>query len=180
MKTNQRILMVLGFTGAMLYRLIPFRPPNVEPLMSVMMPFSKKAGKFELFSFAFLSIFIYDFFTAGIGTYTITAGVCYGILGIWSSSYFSNRKFSSKNYFFCSSMGIIFFDVVTGVILGPFLGGSSYYVAFIGQIPFTALHLMGGALFAITVSPFLTKVLAKSEVNVPEYNKDLQEFKVRV
>lgn len=164
MRTNQRILIVLGFISAMLYRFIPFRPPNVEPLMSVMMPFSKKAGKLELFGFAFLSILIYDYFTAGIGTYTLTAGICYGILGIWSSSYFKNRKFSLKNYVMCSSIGIIFFDVVTGVILGPLIGGSSFYIALMGQIPFTVLHLMGGTLFAITVSPFVSKLLAKSEV----------------
>ena len=180
MKTNQRILMVLGFISAMLYRFIPFRPPNVEPLMSVMMPFSKKASKIELFTFAFLSIFVYDFFTAGIGTYTITAGICYGILGIWSSSYFNKRKFSLKNYVMCSSIGIIFFDVVTGVILGPLIGGTSFYIAFIGQIPFTALHLMGGALFALTVSPIIEKVLAKSEINVLQFVKNLQEVKVRV
>ena len=164
MKTNQRILMVLGFISAMLYRFIPFRPPNVEPLMSVMMPFSKKASKTELFGFAFLSILIYDFFTAGIGLYTVTAGICYGILAIWAGSYFKSRKFSLKNYVMCSSIGIIFFDVVTGVILGPFITGSSFYIAFIGQIPFTALHLMGGTLFALTVSPLISKILAKSEV----------------
>ena len=180
MKTNQRILMILGFISAMLYRFIPFRPPNVEPLMSVMMPFSKKVSKVELFTFAFLSIFIYDYFTAGIGTYTITAGVCYGILGIWSSSYFSDRKFSLKNYVVCSSIGIIFFDIVTGVILGPLIGGTSFYIAFLGQIPFTALHLMGGALFALTVSPIIEKVLAKSEVNVFQLGKKLQEVRVRV
>ena len=64
----------------------------------------------------------------------------------------------------CSSIGIIFFDVVTGVILGPLIGGSSFYIALMGQIPFTVLHLMGGTLFAITVSPFVSKLLAKSEV----------------
>ncbi len=180
MKTNQRILMVLGFIGAMLYRFIPFRPPNVEPLMSVMMPFSKKAGKLELFGFAFLSILIYDFFTAGIGMYTLTAGICYGILGIWSGIYFTNKKFSLTNYVLCSSIGIIFYDVATGVVLGPLIGGGSFYIALMGQIPFTALHLMGGAIFALTVSPFLTKILAKSEVNVLEFDGNLQEAKVRV
>ncbi|MEI6479178.1 MAG: hypothetical protein WCO18_02690 [bacterium] len=177
MKTNQRILMVLGFISAMLYRFIPFRPPNVEPLMSVMMPFSKKVSKIELFVFAFLSIFIYDLFTAGIGTYTITAGICYGLLGIWSSSYFANRKFGLKNLVICSTFGIIFFDAVTGVIIGPMLSGGSYYLAFIGQIPFTALHLMGGTLFAITLSPLIVKILAKSEVSVLQLDKSLQEAK---
>lgn len=180
MKTNQRILMVIGFVSAMLYRFIPFRPPNIEPLMSVMMPFSKKASKIELFTFAFSSILVYDFFTAGIGMYTYSAGICYGILGIWSSSYFENRKFTLKNYVFCSSIGIILYDAATGIILGPLMVGSSYYLAFVGQIPFTVLHLMGGTLFALTVSPFLGKILAKSEQNVLEYRKNLQGVKVGV
>lgn len=172
--------MVLGFISAMLYRFIPFRPPNVEPVMSILMPFSKKAGKIELFFFGFLSIFIYDYFTAGLGTYTLTAGICYGIIGIWSSVYFSKRKFSLKNYAICSAIGILFFDVITGVVLGPLLGGGSFYIALMGQIPFTVLHLMGSTLFAVTLSPVIEKLLAKSEVSVVEFGGNLQEVKVRI
>lgn len=51
----------------------------------------------------------------------------------------------------------IFFDLLTGVLLGPVLFGGSMREAFIGQIPFTVKHLLGNIFLAATVSPAIDR-----------------------
>jgi hypothetical protein len=172
---KQRILLMVGFVGATLFRLIPFRPPNMEPLLSIMMPFSKKVGAFELAIFGFLSIVLHDSLTVGIGSHTWSAGGIYAVLGLVSCTYFKNRAFSSTSFTTFSVASILFFDIMTGVVLGPIISGGSFVVAFVGQIPFTALHLMGGVFFALTLSPLIEKALAKSSISVLEHRKCLQK-----
>ena len=44
---------ILGFIACLLIRLIPFRPPNVEPILAMQMPFSRAYGALASFLFAF-------------------------------------------------------------------------------------------------------------------------------
>lgn len=147
------------FLGVLFFRLIPVRPPNVEPLLSVLMPFSKKASLIGSSLFLIVSIFVYDFFTAGIGSYTYSVAVVYMVIAIFAHKVFANRKGSVKEYAVFSVFSILFFDIVTGLVIGPIALGQSFYVALMGQIPFTMLHLMGGVLFSIILSPLIAKFL---------------------
>lgn len=147
------------FLGVLFFRLIPVRPPNVEPLLAVLMPFSKKVSIIGSNLFIILSIFVYDFFTAGIGSYTYSVTLTYIIVAIFAYKFFENRKGNTKNYAMFSVFSILFFDVVTGLVIGPIALGQSFYVALVGQIPFTLLHLMGGVVFSIVLSPFVAKFL---------------------
>ena len=59
----------------LLVRLIPFRTPNIEPILAATMPFSRVYGAFTAFSFAVLSILLYDLATSTLGMQTFfTAG----------------------------------------------------------------------------------------------------------
>jgi len=162
---------ILAFILVMFYRLLPVRPPNVEPILASVMPISKKFGMISGVVFSVLSIVLYDILTAGIGGYTWTAALTYALLSVGASVYFLNRKSTVKNFVVFSSLSIVFYDIMTGIVLGPLVTGGNVYMAFIGQIPFTALHLMGGAVFAIVLSPALSKWFEVETVKVESMAK---------
>jgi uncharacterized membrane protein len=162
---------ILAFTFVLFYRLLPVRPPNVEPILGTIMPLSKKYGILSGVIFSVVSIVLYDALTAGIGSYTWTTALAYSLVSLGAGLYLANRQSSIKNFVTVSVVGIIFYDVVTGVVLGPLVTGASAYTALIGQIPFTALHLMGGAVFAIVLSPILSRWFETESVKVPELSK---------
>ncbi len=153
----------LGFTVVLFIRLLPFRPPNVEPLLATQMPFAKKYGGLAGFFFAFFSIIVYDLLTAGIGVWTLIAGMAYGLLGMWASIYFKNKKGTSWDYAKFAFIGTIVFDITTGLSLGPIFFNQPFIQAVTGQIPFTLLHLVGNIGFALTLSPLVQYMLSKQE-----------------
>lgn len=153
------------FLSAFALRLIPFRAPNIEPLMASIMPISKKFTKFTTFFFGFASIFVYDLVTSGVGVWTVFTAIAYGMLGVGASYYFKNRS-GWKSYASYAIVGTIVYDLVTGLTIGPIFFNQSLLVSFIGQIPFTLMHLLGNVSFAILVSPVLEKWIIKSEETV--------------
>lgn len=156
------------FIVALVVRLLPFRAPNVEPIMAMQMPLAKVYGSLQAFIFGFMSIVIYDQFTAGLGVWTWIAAFAYGLVGIGSSLYFKNRSSSWKNYALYAVVGTIAFDAVTGLTLGPLFFGQSFTVALIGQIPFTVLHLLSNVSFAIVLSPIIARwVVSSKAVTIP-------------
>ena len=64
---------------------------------------------------------------------------------------------STKNFLIYGIAGVIAYDAVTGLSLGPLFFNQPFMEALIGQIPFTLLHLGGTIFFAITLSPVLYK-----------------------
>lgn len=150
--------------GVFLVRLIPFRAPNVEPLMATVMPFSKRFGVVSSFVFAFLSITLYDFVTSGIGIWTVITAGAYGLVAIASYIFFKTRATSVKNFVVFTVPATILYDAVTGLSIGPLYFHQTFMQALIGQIPFTLLHLSGNIMFAIFLSPVLAYWLAKDEV----------------
>ena len=154
---------IVGFIACLLIRLIPFRPPNIEPILATQMPFAKAYGKYAGFAFAFLSIVIFDIFTSGIGMWTFITAFAYGLLGFWASVYFKNRKNNSWNYAKFAIMGTLAFDIVTGLSVGPLFFQQPFMEALIGQIPFTALHLLGNVSFAIVLSPLIYRFVIENK-----------------
>ncbi len=150
------------FLSAFLLRLMPFRAPNVEPIMASLMPISKKYSKVMVFTFAFLSIFLFDSITSGIGIWTLVTAISYGLLGLGSVYYFKNRS-GWRSYATYAVIGTIAYDLVTGLTVGPIFFGQSFIVSLVGQIPFTALHLLGNVSFAIVLSPVIESWLVKEE-----------------
>ncbi len=163
----------VGLILCLLVRLIPFRAPNVEPIMATTMPFSRAYGAFAGASFAVLSILLYDIATRTLGVQTFFTILAYGIVGVWSASYFSAKGGSAsggKNdnnnvwgYVRFAIIGTLFFDAVTGLTVGPLFFHQSFFQSLIGQIPFTALHLIGNVVLAFILSPAIYKILIKKK-----------------
>lgn len=146
---------VLGFVVCVLIRLLPFRPPNIEPIMATAMPFSRAYGKTAGFCFAFFSMVLFDLIVGKVGIWTLITAVAYGLIGLWAAPYFKSKKNTAWNYAKFAVISTILFDVATGFTVGPIFFGQSFSVAVLGQIPFTALHLLGNVSFALILSPAL-------------------------
>lgn len=153
---------IIIFLTVFAVRLMPFRAPNIEPLMASIMPLSKKSTKFVSFFFGFISIFIYDLVTSGVGIWTIFTALAYGLLGIGANYYLKNKT-GWRSYASYAIIGTIIYDLITGLTIGPIFFGQSFIVSFTGQIPFTILHLLGNVSFAIVLSPVIERWLAKEE-----------------
>lgn len=159
-KNNYRggwIKFIIGWVVVFAIRLVPFRPPNVEPVMATLMPFSKRYGYVGGFFFAFLSIVLFDLAVQKVGMWTWITALAYGLLGIGSYVYFKNRAASATNFLIYGAVGTVVYDIVTGLSVGPLFFDQPFMDALIGQIPFTLMHLMGTAVFSLTVSPALYK-----------------------
>lgn len=154
---------VIGFITCLLIRLIPFRPPNIEPILATQMPFSKAYGALPGFLFAFFSIIFYDLVTGTLGVWTLLTAGTYGVLGLWSAYYFKKHKANALGYATFAIFGTIFFDAVTGLSIGPLFFHQSLSSAFTGQIPFTGLHLLGNVSFALVLSPAIYRFVVESK-----------------
>ncbi|MDP1688660.1 MAG: hypothetical protein Q8L47_00835 [bacterium] len=168
-KLSVTVKYIIGWTVVFAVRLIPFRMPNVEPVMATLMPYSKRYGILGAFLFGLLSIALYDIAVGKAGQWTVVTAVTYGVIGIASAIFFNRAKSSRKNYVTFAFFGTIFYDAITGVAMGPILFGGSYSEAFFGQIPFTLYHLAGNIVFAFILSPAL--------YNWVVTNPKLSEFK---
>jgi len=154
---------ILGWSAVFLFRLIPFRPPNVEPMLATIMPFSKRYGPIGSFLFGFFGIVLFDAVTSGWGMWTLVTALSYGALGPVAHYFFLNREASVKNFVTFGVYATLAYDLVTGVIAGPLLTGQSFMVALVGQIPFTLLHLAGTIVFATLLSPVLYRWVVQNE-----------------
>ncbi len=155
---------ILGFTLCLVFRLVPVRPPNIEPLLATQMPFSKVYGPVVGFSFAFLSIVLFDVITMKVGIWTLIVAFTYGVLGIWSVLFFKKREMKRINFVKFAIIGTLFFDAVTGLTIGPLFFNQTFMQSLIGQIPFTILHLIGNVAFAYVMSPLIYTYISSSKV----------------
>lgn len=149
------IKLAIGWIAVFLIRLIPFRPPNFEPMLAAMMPYAKGYGALGGFAFGFLGIFVFDLATSGIGLWTLITAVAYGALGIGAYFFFRNRAASTVNFVGFGVIGTVLYDAATGLTIGPIFYGQPFMEALIGQIPFTLNHLLGTVIFSIVMSPAL-------------------------
>ncbi len=145
----------------LLARLIPLRMPNIEPIMATMMPLSRAYGAFIGSSFAFSSILLYDTLTGTLGMQTFFTAGAYGMLGLWATYYFKKRQGNTMDYVTFAILGTLLFDSFTGLTVGPIFFHQSFLGSLVGQIPFTALHLLGNIAFAFILSPAVYKFLIK-------------------
>jgi len=161
---------IIIFLSAFAIRLIPFRAPNVEPIMTIIMPFGKIYGGLMTFIFGFFSIVLFDLITSGVGVWTLITAICYGLLGLGASYYFKNNS-GWKSYASYAVIGTIIYDIITGLTIGPLFFNQSFMVSLIGQIPFTIIHLLGNVSFAIVLSPVIEKWLIKESKSIINVEK---------
>lgn len=154
---------LIGWGAVFLFRLIPFRLPNVEPMLATIMPFSTRFGALGSFFFGFLGIALYDAVTSGLGIWTLVTAVAYGGLGVAAHFFFKHRSASVKNFVGFGVVGTIAYDAVTGLTIGPIFNGQPFMLALVGQIPFTLLHVIGTVIFAVSLSPLLHRWVVQNE-----------------
>jgi uncharacterized membrane protein len=145
---------ILGFLSVIVLRIVP-HPPNVEPIMSTMMPYSKRWGPLSGAFFAFISITGFDLLTGTLGIWSFVTASTYTALGFAAGRYFKKRKSTALNYLKFSIIGTLVYDFVTGIGLGVLVFKQDLMVTLLGQIPFTINHLGGNIAFSISVSPLL-------------------------
>lgn len=145
---------IIGLVTVIGLRVMP-HPPNVEPIMSTMMPFSKKWGWLSGMVFCLLSVISYDLITNTLGVWSIMTAGTYAMLGVLSGFYFKKRESSIKNYIRFSIFATLVFDAITGIGTGMLFFNQPFWLTFTGQVPFTMYHLGGNIFFSATVSPLL-------------------------
>ena len=153
---------LIGWAAVFLFRLIPFRPPNFEPMLATMMPFSKRYGIVGSFLFGFLGIVFYDAITSGWGSWTAVTAVCYGLLGVAAHLFFKNRDASVKNFLLFGIPATVLYDAVT-MMIGPVFMQQPFLLALTGQGSFTLMHLAGTVVFSVLLSPVLYLWVVRNE-----------------
>lgn len=156
---------IIAFLAVLLIRLIPYRAPNLEPMMTTIMPLGKRYGIIMSFIFGALSIIVYDLITSGWGIWTLITALSYGLVGIGASFYFKNRS-GAMNYVLYAIIATIVYDAITGLTIGPLFFHQSFMISLVGQIPFTILHLLGNVSFAIVLSPAIEYWVTKNAVDI--------------
>ena len=154
--TKNIIKYLIGLVTVIGLRLVP-HPPNVEPIMSTMMPFSKKWGWLSGVIFCLLSVLTYDVLTNTVGIWSLMTAGTYAALGAFSGLYFKKRESNVKNYITFSVIATLIFDAITGIGTGMLFFNQSFLVTFTGQIPFTLYHLGGNIVLSAIISPLLYK-----------------------
>ncbi len=153
---------ILGWTAVFLFRLLPFRPPNFEPMLATVMPFSKRYGIAGSFLFGFLGIVLFDAVTSGWGSWTAVTAVCYGGVGLAAHLFFKHREASVRNFLLFGIPATIAYDALT-MFIGPIFMHQPLMAALSGQISFTLMHLLGTVVFSALLSPALYRWVVQNE-----------------
>ncbi len=162
-RLNNAVKYSLGFIVCILIRLIPFRLPNIEPVMATIMPFAKKFRWMSAFVFGFLSIVLFDLITRKVGMWTWITALMYGLVGIAAGIYLGNKAEKIRYYVGYSIVATLVYDFVTGPIMSTFIWNQTFMQSLIGQIPFTISHLAGNIAFAALLSPAIFKWIANNK-----------------
>ncbi len=153
---------IIGWTAVFLFRLIPFRPPNFEPMLATVMPFSKRYGLWGSFAFGFFGIVLYDAITSGWGSWTWVTALAYGGVGVAARYFFKTRAANVQNFLTFGIPGTIAYDAIT-MMIGPIFNAQPFALAFAGQIPFTLMHLAGTITFSVLLSPALYRWVIEND-----------------
>lgn len=156
----------VGFVFTLVFRLLSpfFGLWNVSPLMATELAGSKAYGPWMAGLYGAMSIFLLDVLVGKVGSWTLITAMTYGAVGIWGAYYLKGRTASGFNFVMASIVGTLFFDLITGVLMGPLLYGQPWMSAILGQIPFTLRHLAGNIVFASVLAPWFYKKVIMSQM----------------
>ncbi len=144
------------------YRLLRIIPNN-DPIMGCMLPFAKKDKWWQGALFALLTMVSFDFITMRVGLWTLVTALTYAGLGTGFHLYYKKvGEVKLKHYLGSGVLGVLVFDFVTGVLFGPALFGTSHLQAFIGQVPFTVMHLLTATGFILILTPLFDRTIVSN------------------
>ena len=155
---------IAGFLFTLIFRLLSpfFGLWNVSPLMATELAGSKAYGPWIGGLYGAFSIILLDMIVGKTGSWTFITAITYGSVGVWGAYFLKKRSASAMNFVVASIVGTLFFDLVTGVLMGPLLYHQPWMEAIIGQIPFTLRHLAGNTFFALVLAPWFYKKIMEN------------------
>lgn len=153
---------LLGLIFTIVFRLVPMPLPNLEPIMATTLPFAKKMGAAAGMLFALLALVSFDFISGRIGLWTIYTGMAYAVVGYSAGVFFADRKMGVKNRIGFAVVATVFYDAVTALLFG-WQFGQPLAVTIIGQIPFTAYHLLGNAIGVTVLTPVIDAAIVENK-----------------
>jgi hypothetical protein len=142
----------VGFAVAQFLRILRVFPNN-DPIMGFVLPASKNEEWWKGPLFAFSAMFLFDLFT-GFGIWTFVTAGTYALVAFGARAYMKGKKSSFGLYAKTGFFGILFFDFVTGPLMGTFIFGQNFFAVTLLQIPFTLMHVFSGILLASIIVPF--------------------------
>lgn len=154
---------IILWIACFLWRLVPFRPANAEPLMGTLMPAATRFGVLANLVWLVSGIVVYDYFTEGIGSYTWEVAFTYALISIAASWYFKKVSPTRRHYIGFSVVATLVFDCITGPILIGIAHPSQINLIITGQIPFTLAHLAGNVLIAAFLSPIIQRWVIENQ-----------------
>jgi len=144
------------------YRFLRFIPNN-DPIMGCMLPFSKQDKWWQGALFAFITMASFDFLVGKTGIWTIVTASTYAFLGLMFHVAFKNKKkIKLKHYLGSGVLGVLIFDLVTGPIMSSWLFKIPFEAAVVGQVPFTAMHLISVSFFIVLLTPLFDRAIASN------------------
>lgn len=145
---------LVGLLIVLALRLVP-HPPNVEPIMSSMMPFSKKWGWLSGLVFCLLAVLGYDLLSGTLGQWSFITAATYAALGALAGVYLKNKPNKARHYVGYAIVATLVYDAITGIGMGMLMFKMPFMLTVTGQIPFTLYHLAGNIALSAVVSPLL-------------------------
>lgn len=156
---------IAGFLGTLLFRLLsPFMGLwNISPLMATELAGSKAYGPWVGGIYGALSIAMLDILVGKAGSWTVITAVTYGCVGVLGAYFLKIRHATAWNFVLASIIGTLFFDFMTGILMGPLMYNQPWMEAIVGQIPFTIRHLAGNILFAGVLAPWFYRNIMENQ-----------------
>ena len=150
-----RFRYAMGVLIANLYRLLRVFP-NSDPIMGFVLPASKLEW-WKAPAFAFVTMFVFDIFTSGIGPWTYTTSFTYAGIALALHFLLKNKESSLRLFLASGAGGVIVFDFITGPIATSIIFSQDFLVTLLLQVPFTVMHLVSATFYILIITPFLDK-----------------------
>ena len=155
MKFIKLTLSIIFCNAYRLLRLIP----NNDPIMGMMLPYSRQERWWVSPLFAFITMASFDALTNSIGIWTLVTSSTYAAIALAFHFAYRRMRPTMSTYLVSGAFGVLVFDFVTGPVMSSYTFGMSFAEAFFGQVPFTALHLLSVSFFVLFLTPILDKSL---------------------
>jgi hypothetical protein len=124
--------------------------------MGCALPIARKDKWWKAILFPVIAMVSFDFITMKVGIWTLGTAATYGLIGLLFYAYFKKKKkVGLKTYAKSSFTGVLIFDFLTGPLMSSYIFAVPFSVAFLGQIPFTLMHLASGVTLTILIAPVL-------------------------
>jgi hypothetical protein len=171
---------VIGILLSNIIRLFRFIPNN-DPIMAIMLPYAKSDKKYKAVLFPFITMISFDLITGMLGVWTLVTALTYAGLGfLFTQYFFKEKKISIFKYLKGGIIGVLIFDFITGPIMSSFMFQMSFIEAFLGQIPFTLMHLLTVGIFIVVITPLYDKHVLENQSLTDNFVKQFLQRKLLV